>query len=96
MIYTLVIYIYFKRPVLWGLSNCGTKATDNQKFAANMMGQMYQKYSSGEDPWMSFDDNEVALVYSDDGISMVSGMENYAPMLQFWIHEYPMLLDQLY
>ena len=87
--------MYLKRPLIWGLANCGTKSTENQKFAANMMGQMYQKYSSGEDPWMPFDDDEVALVYSDEGISVTSGMENYAPMLHFWIHEYPTLLDQL-
>ena len=85
----------FKRPVLWGLSNCGTKATDGQKLSANMMGAMYQKYSRGEDPWNSFDENEMALVYTDEGVSLISGMENYAPMLHFWIHEYPTLVDQL-
>ena len=60
-----------------------------------MMGRMYQEYSSGGYPWSVFKDNEVALVYSDTGISTISGMENYAPMLHFWIHEYPTLLDQL-
>ena len=89
------LYNYFKRPVIWGLANCGTKSTDNQKYAANMMGRMYQEYSSGEYPWSVFIDNEVALVYSDTGISTISGLENYAPMLHFWIHEYPTLLDQL-
>ena len=60
-----------------------------------MMGQMYQKHSSDEQPWAPFAENEMALVYSDEGISVVSGMENYAPMLYFWIHEYPKLVDQL-